>query len=95
MAGKIDIHKLSLQERKDLLALLKGQTSPVSDPEYRARCREMKAKLEKLCAKENVSLADVFTLPKEDKTFTNPDTGETWANWQKGRKPDWVKSEAA
>jgi hypothetical protein len=93
--AKIDIAKLSLQERKDLMAQLRGQTSPVSDPEYRAKCREMKAKLEKLCAKENISLADVFTLPKEDKTYTDPETGATWENWQKGRKPAWVKSEAA
>jgi hypothetical protein len=92
-----DLHalfaKLSPAERRAFLAQAKGQASQLSDPDYRAKCRKLKAQFEKVCEKEKATLVDVFTLPSEDKTYKNPDTGAEWHNWQKGKKPAWVKEQ--
>jgi DNA-binding protein H-NS len=87
--AKIDISKLSLAERRELLAELKTASNPLKDPDYVKRCIEMRTKLERQCLKEGLQLAHVFTASdKERKSYTHPETGNTWDGW--GKPPAWV-----
>jgi hypothetical protein len=56
-----DLRKLSPEERKAYMSLLKRAASPLSDPEYVKRCIAYKAKLEKQCEDAGLNLAHVFT----------------------------------
>lgn len=93
MAPKIDIYKLSIEERRQLLADLKGTTNWRNDADYVKRCIDMRAKLEEQCRKHGVSLAHVFTAstgPKPAKkgpvTYRH---GEKEYTTGRGRKPGW------
>lgn len=91
--AKIDVSKLSAEDLEDLKAQIKRLDSRRSDPDYRAKCRDVREKCKKLCIKEGVTLVDIFTIPNEDRLYTDSKTGATWWNWQRGKKPAWVKEQ--
>ena len=56
-----DLMKLTAEERKAYMALLKRAESPLNDPDYLKRCMEYKPVLEEQCRKKGLNLAHVFT----------------------------------
>jgi hypothetical protein len=102
MAKLPDMTKLSAKDQEALAALLakagtsiaalstNGKVSPLSDPDYVAKCIALRPELEKYCVDRGVTLGHVFTASdKPRKVYKDPATGKVYES--KGKKPEWLK----
>jgi hypothetical protein len=90
-----DMTKLDARELKtlnDLLAkagtstaILSGK-NPLSDPNYRKKCLELRSEFEKTAHEHGATLEHVIAA--KGKVYENPKTGEVF---MKGKKPKWLE----